>query len=47
MTLKCDPTKRDAGNPATGPKAAETTGTSFKVKATDLNLDLAKTGSPP
>jgi acetyl-CoA carboxylase carboxyltransferase component len=36
-----------AGSPATGPRAAETTGISFKVSATDLNLDLENTGSPP
>ena len=33
--------------PATGPKAADATGISLSVSATDLNLDLEKTGSPP
>ena len=33
--------------PATGPNAAEATGISLKVSATDLNLDFENTGSPP
>ena len=45
MTLKCDATNLDAGRPATGPKAALATGTVLKESATDLNLDLEKTGS--
>ena len=46
ITLKCDATNLEAGSPATGPKAAVATGTSFNVLATDKNLDLENTGSP-
>ena len=47
ITLKWEATNLAAGKPATGPKAADITGISLSVSATDLNLDLENTGSPP
>ena len=45
ITEKCEATRRDAGNPATGPKAAVATGTSPKVLASEINLEGVYTAS--
>ena len=46
ITVKCEATKRAAGMPATGPRAAEATGTTPRVLARETKRLGAKTGSP-
>ena len=45
MTEKCEAASRAAGKPATGPTAAETTGTSPSSRMIDMKLGGAFTGA--
>lgn len=42
-TVKCDATNREAGSPATLPRAAQATGTVAKTSPTDVNRLSANT----